>query len=167
MLLSPGPGAPKEAGVCPDMVRHCAEARLPMLGVCLGHQALGEVYGATVTHASELMHGKTSLVRHDGSGVLEGLPSPFTATRYHSLAVVADTVPDELVITGRTEAARRAPAASSWRCATATCRCTASSSTPSRCSPRAVTGCWRTGSRCAATPAPPERSHGMAPLVRR
>jgi para-aminobenzoate synthetase component 2 len=75
----------------------------PMLGVCLGHQALGEVFGATVTHASELMHGKTSRVRHDGSGVLEGLPSPFTATRYHSLAVVADTVPDELVITGRTD----------------------------------------------------------------
>ena len=105
VLLSPGPGAPKEAGVCPDMVRHCAEARLPMLGVCLGHQVLGEVYGATVTHASELMHGKTSLVRHDGSGVLEGLPSPFTATRYHSLAVVAETVPGDLVISGRTEAA--------------------------------------------------------------
>jgi para-aminobenzoate synthetase component 2 len=104
VLLSPGPGVPKEAGVCPDLVRHCAETRLPMLGVCLGHQVLGEVFGATVTHASELMHGKTSLVRHDGSGVLEGLPSPFTATRYHSLAVVADTVPDELAITGRTEA---------------------------------------------------------------
>ena len=103
VLLSPGPGVPKEAGVCPDMVRHCAEVAQPMLGVCLGHQALGEVFGATVTHASELMHGKTSLVRHDGTGVLEGLPSPFTATRYHSLAVVADTVPDELLITGRTD----------------------------------------------------------------
>jgi para-aminobenzoate synthetase component 2 len=103
VLLSPGPGTPKEAGVCPDMVRHCADERLPMLGVCLGHQALGEVFGATVTHASELMHGKTSLVRHDGSGVLEGLPSPFTATRYHSLAVVAETVPDELIVNGHTE----------------------------------------------------------------
>ena len=103
VLLSPGPGVPKEAGVCPDMVRHCADARQPMLGVCLGHQALGEVFGATVTHASELMHGKTSLVRHDGSGVLEGLPSPFTATRYHSLAVVDGTVPEELVVNGRTE----------------------------------------------------------------
>jgi para-aminobenzoate synthetase component 2 len=103
VLLSPGPGAPKDAGVCPDLVRHCADVAQPMLGVCLGHQALGEVFGATVTHASELMHGKTSQVRHDGSGVLEGLPSPFTATRYHSLAVVADTVPDELVITGRTD----------------------------------------------------------------
>jgi para-aminobenzoate synthetase component 2 len=103
VLLSPGPGVPKEAGVCPDMVRHCADARQPMLGVCLGHQALGEVFGATVTHASELMHGKTSLVRHDGSGVLEGLPSPFTATRYHSLAVVDGTVPEELVVNGRTD----------------------------------------------------------------
>jgi para-aminobenzoate synthetase component 2 len=103
VLLSPGPGVPKEAGVCPDMVRHCAEVRQPMLGVCLGHQALGEVFGATVTHASELMHGKTSLVRHDGTGVLEGLPSPFTATRYHSLAVVDETVPPELVVNGRTE----------------------------------------------------------------
>ena len=103
VLLSPGPGAPSEAGVCPAMVRHCADAGQPMLGVCLGHQALGEVFGATVTHAPELMHGKTSLVHHTGTGVLEGLPSPFTATRYHSLAVVADTVPDTLEITGRTD----------------------------------------------------------------
>jgi para-aminobenzoate synthetase component 2 len=102
VLLSPGPGTPADAGVSPDMVRHCAEVQLPMLGVCLGHQALGEVFGATVTHAEELMHGKTSLVHHGGDGVLHGLPDPFTATRYHSLAVVADTVPDELKITGRT-----------------------------------------------------------------
>jgi para-aminobenzoate synthetase component 2 len=85
------------------MVRWCADEAKPMLGVCLGHQALGEVFGGTVTHAPELMHGKTSLVRHDGEGVLEGLPSPFTATRYHSLAVVADTVPTELDVTGTTE----------------------------------------------------------------
>jgi para-aminobenzoate synthetase component II len=103
VLLSPGPGAPKDAGVCPAMVRHCADTGQPMLGVCLGHQALGEVFGATVTHASELMHGKTSQVRHGGRGVLDGLPSPFTATRYHSLAVIADTVPDELIITGYTD----------------------------------------------------------------
>jgi para-aminobenzoate synthetase component 2 len=103
ILLSPGPGAPKDAGVCPEMVLHCAAAAQPMLGVCLGHQALGEAFGATVTHASELMHGKTSLVFHDGSGVLDGLASPFTATRYHSLAVVAETVPDELLVTGQTE----------------------------------------------------------------
>jgi para-aminobenzoate synthetase component II len=103
ILLSPGPGAPKDAGVCPEMVRHCADTAKPMIGVCLGHQALGEAFGATVTHASELMHGKTSRVIHDGSGVLEGLPSPFTATRYHSLAVLPETVPDELLVTGRTD----------------------------------------------------------------
>ncbi len=103
VLLSPGPGTPAEAGVSPDMVRFCADDAKPMLGVCLGHQALGEVFGGVVTHAPELMHGKTSQVRHDGEGVLEGLPSPFTATRYHSLAVVADTVPGELDVTGTTE----------------------------------------------------------------
>ena len=103
VLLSPGPGVPSEAGVSPDMVRWCADRAKPMLGVCLGHQALGEVFGGTVTHAPELMHGKTSLVHHDGEGVLAGLPSPFTATRYHSLAVVADTVPDELEVTGSTD----------------------------------------------------------------
>ena len=102
VLLSPGPGAPSQAGVSPDMVRHCAATGRPLLGVCLGHQALGEVYGATVTHATELLHGKTSEVVHDGAGVLAGLPAPFTATRYHSLAVVEETVPDELEITGRT-----------------------------------------------------------------
>ncbi|HEX2805791.1 MAG TPA: gamma-glutamyl-gamma-aminobutyrate hydrolase family protein, partial [Kineosporiaceae bacterium] len=103
VLLSPGPGAPSEAGVCPQMVRHCADVAQPMLGVCLGHQALGEVFGATVTHAPELMHGKTSLVHHTATGVFDGLPSPFTATRYHSLAVVPGTVPDSLEITARTE----------------------------------------------------------------
>ena len=103
VLLSPGPGTPAEAGVSPDMVRWCAAEAKPMLGVCLGHQALGEVFGGVVTHAPELMHGKTSLVQHDGAGVLEGLPSPFTATRYHSLAVTADTVPGELEVTGTTE----------------------------------------------------------------
>ncbi len=103
VLLSPGPGTPSEAGVCPAMVEHCAEQAQPMLGVCLGHQALGEVFGGTVTHAPELMHGKTSPVHHRGQGVLESLPSPFTATRYHSLAVVADTVPDCLELTGWTD----------------------------------------------------------------
>ncbi len=102
VLLSPGPGAPADAGVCPEMVRRCARVGQPMLGVCLGHQALGEVFGATVTHASELMHGKTSQVEHDGTGVLLGLPTPFTATRYHSLAVLAHTVPDELIVNGQT-----------------------------------------------------------------
>ncbi|MDQ1288179.1 MAG: para-aminobenzoate synthetase component [Actinomycetota bacterium] len=103
VLLSPGPGTPSEAGVCPAMVRRCAETAQPLLGVCLGHQALGEAFGATVTHAPELMHGKTSLVHHAGSGVLDGLASPFTATRYHSLAVVPETVPAELEVTAWTD----------------------------------------------------------------
>ncbi len=103
VLLSPGPGTPSEAGVSPDMVRRCARTRQPMLGVCLGHQALGEVFGGTVAHAPELMHGKTSLVHHGGTGLLEGLPEPFTATRYHSLTVTADSVPAELVVTGTTD----------------------------------------------------------------
>jgi para-aminobenzoate synthetase component 2 len=84
-----------------QVIRDCAEAGTPMLGVCLGHQALGEVFGGTVTHAPELMHGKTSLVAHDGQGVFDGLPTPFTATRYHSLAVVDGTPSDELVVTAR------------------------------------------------------------------
>ena len=102
VLISPGPGTPRGAGRSMEVIRDCAAAGQPMLGVCLGHQALGEVFGATVTHAPELMHGKTSAVRHEGLGVLADLPSPFTATRYHSLAVVDGTVPDELVVTART-----------------------------------------------------------------
>jgi para-aminobenzoate synthetase component 2 len=103
VLLSPGPGTPARAGICPDMVRHCADTARPLLGVCLGHQALAEAFGATVTHAEELMHGKTSEVLHEGRGVLAGLPTPLTATRYHSLAVVPSSVPDDLVVTGRTQ----------------------------------------------------------------
>jgi para-aminobenzoate synthetase component 2 len=102
VLVSPGPGTPKEAGASMDVIAACAAERIPMLGVCLGHQALGEVFGGVVTHAPELMHGKTSLVQHEGHGVFSGLPSPFTATRYHSLAVVADSVPDELLVTAHT-----------------------------------------------------------------
>ncbi|WP_341359721.1 aminodeoxychorismate/anthranilate synthase component II [Georgenia sp. M64] len=102
VLVSPGPGAPKEAGASMEVIEACADRELPMLGVCLGHQALGEVFGGVVTHAPELMHGRTSVVEHTGEGVFDGLPSPFTATRYHSLAVVRETVPDELVITAAT-----------------------------------------------------------------
>ncbi|MFP3714829.1 aminodeoxychorismate/anthranilate synthase component II [Puerhibacterium sp. TATVAM-FAB25] len=102
VLVSPGPGTPKEAGASEDVIRACARSRTPMLGVCLGHQALAEVFGATVAHAPELMHGKTSLVEHGSTGVLDGLPSPFTATRYHSLAVVPESVPAELEVTGAT-----------------------------------------------------------------
>lgn len=102
VLVSPGPGTPKEAGSSIDVIRLCAQRAIPMLGVCLGHQALGEVFGGYVTHAPELMHGKTSLVEHTGQGVFRSLPSPFTATRYHSLAVVADSVPQELLVTAHT-----------------------------------------------------------------
>jgi para-aminobenzoate synthetase component 2 len=102
VLVSPGPGTPAEAGSSMDVIRECAQAGVPMLGVCLGHQALAEVYGGVVSHAPELMHGKTSQVEHDGEGVLTGLPSPFTATRYHSLAVENPTVPDDLEVTATT-----------------------------------------------------------------
>ncbi len=102
VLLSPGPGVPAAAGVTEEMVRWCA-GRVPVLGVCLGHQAIAEVYGGVVDRAQQLLHGRTSTVRHDGKGVLAGLPQPFTATRYHSLAVVDGTVPSELEVTARTE----------------------------------------------------------------
>ena len=102
VLVSPGPGTPAEAGSSMDVIRECAEAGVPMLGVCLGHQALAEVYGGVVSHAPELMHGKTSQVEHHGDSVLAGLPSPFTATRYHSLSVENPTVPDELEVTATT-----------------------------------------------------------------
>jgi len=102
VLVSPGPGTPAEAGASLDVIAECARTSTPMLGVCLGHQALGEAFGGTVTHAPELMHGKTSHVEHSGAGVLAGLPEPFTATRYHSLAVVDGTFSDELVVTART-----------------------------------------------------------------
>jgi para-aminobenzoate synthetase component 2 len=102
VLLSPGPGTPEDAGVCVDMVRACGEREQPMLGVCLGHQALGVAFGGVVSRAPELLHGKTSTVEHHGAGVLAGLPQPFTATRYHSLAIDPATVPDELEVTGST-----------------------------------------------------------------
>ncbi|MFG2138699.1 aminodeoxychorismate/anthranilate synthase component II [Streptomyces sp. NPDC048650] len=103
VLLSPGPGTPEQAGVCVDMVRHCAETGVPVFGVCLGMQSMAVAYGGVVDRAPELLHGKTSLVTHEGAGVFSGLPSPFTATRYHSLAVEPDTVPDELTVTAWTE----------------------------------------------------------------
>ncbi|UTT66163.1 aminodeoxychorismate/anthranilate synthase component II [Janibacter sp. CX7] len=103
VLISPGPGTPEEAGVSTAMIEACAERAQPMLGVCLGHQALGIVLGATVGRAPELLHGKTSRVLHDQTGVLAGLASPFTATRYHSLTIDPATVPDTLVPNGHTE----------------------------------------------------------------
>jgi para-aminobenzoate synthetase component 2 len=102
VLLSPGPGTPDRAGVCLDVIREYGGV-LPILGVCLGHQAIGAAFGATVTRAPELLHGKTSEVRHRAEGVLTGLPDPFTATRYHSLAVLPETLPAEIEVTGWTE----------------------------------------------------------------
>ena len=102
ILLSPGPGTPREAGVCSAIVEECA-GRVPILGVCLGHQVIAEVYGGIVDRAPELLHGKTSRVHHGGVGVMAGLPDGFIATRYHSLAVLPDSVPAELEVTGTTE----------------------------------------------------------------
>jgi para-aminobenzoate synthetase component 2 len=103
VLLSPGPGTPAQAGVSIPIVTAVLASGQPLLGVCLGHQAIAEAMGATVTHADELMHGKTSLINHDDSPFYDGVPQPFTATRYHSLAVVDGTVPDDLVVTSRTQ----------------------------------------------------------------
>ncbi|MFD5373781.1 aminodeoxychorismate/anthranilate synthase component II [Streptomyces griseoincarnatus] len=103
VLLSPGPGTPEEAGVCVDMVRHCAATGVPVFGVCLGMQSMQVAYGGVVDRAPELLHGKTSPVTHEGKGVFAGLPSPFTATRYHSLAAEPATVSAELEVTARTE----------------------------------------------------------------
>ena len=102
ILLSPGPGAPADAGICIDIVKELG-GEVPIFGVCLGHQAIAEAYGAVVSRAPELLHGKTSEVFHHNEGVLAPLKSPFIATRYHSLAVERDTLPDELVVTGETE----------------------------------------------------------------
>ena len=102
VLLSPGPGVPEDAGVCVDMVKGLAGS-VPVFGVCLGLQAIAVAYGAEVTRAPELLHGKTSEVHHKGEGVLAGLHDPFTATRYHSLAVDPPTVPEELEVTGATD----------------------------------------------------------------
>ncbi|GAA4657074.1 aminodeoxychorismate/anthranilate synthase component II [Streptomyces chumphonensis] len=103
VLLSPGPGTPEEAGVCVDMVRHCADTGVPVFGVCLGMQSMVVAYGGVVGRAPELLHGKTSAVVHEGAGVFTGLPSPFTATRYHSLAAEPATVPEALRVTARTD----------------------------------------------------------------
>jgi para-aminobenzoate synthetase component 2 len=102
VLISPGPGTPQQAGNSMALVEACAARELPLFGVCLGHQAIGAVYGAPIVRAPELLHGKTSEVLHEGGGVLAGLPTPFTATRYHSLTVEESGLPPEIEVTGRT-----------------------------------------------------------------
>ncbi|MEM1190979.1 MAG: aminodeoxychorismate/anthranilate synthase component II [Pseudomonadota bacterium] len=101
IVISPGPCTPTEAGVSMETIEHFA-GRLPLLGICLGHQSIGQVFGGTIVRARRVMHGKTSPIHHDGSGVFAGLPSPFTATRYHSLVVERETLPDELSVTAWT-----------------------------------------------------------------
>ncbi|GAN80227.1 anthranilate synthase component II [Acidocella aminolytica] len=103
VVLSPGPCTPNEAGICLPMVQAAAEAKLPLFGVCLGHQAIGQAFGGQVVRAPEPVHGKTSLVFHDNTDVFEGLPNPFTATRYHSLIVQRASLPASLVTTAWTE----------------------------------------------------------------
>ena len=102
VLLSPGPGTPERAGASIALVHACAHSGTPLLGVCLGHQAIGVAFGATVDRAPELLHGKTSTVFHRNTGVLEGLPDPFTATRYHSLTILPETLPETLQVTAQT-----------------------------------------------------------------
>jgi len=102
VLISPGPGRPQDAGNAMALVTGCAQRAIPLLGVCLGHQAIGAVFGAPIVRAPELLHGKTSDIAHDGTGVLVGLPSPFTATRYHSLAIEESALPPEILVTGHT-----------------------------------------------------------------
>jgi para-aminobenzoate synthetase component 2 len=103
VLISPGPGTPERAGISVAMVHYCAEKKIPLFGVCLGHQAIAVAFGGTVSQAPEILHGKTSQVFHRGMGVLKDIPSPFNATRYHSLAVERASVPPEIEITGETE----------------------------------------------------------------
>ena len=102
IVLSPGPCTPNEAGVSLELIRRMA-GEVPILGVCLGHQAIGQAFGGRVVHAQTLMHGKTSPIHHNGEGVFKGLPSPYTATRYHSLAIERDSCPDELEVTAWTD----------------------------------------------------------------
>ena len=100
-LISPGPCTPDEAGISLDLVAACAAEKRPLLGVCLGHQAIGQHFGGRVVRARDLMHGKTCPIEHDGTGLFEGLPSPFTATRYHSLIVAEEDLPSDLVVNAR------------------------------------------------------------------
>ena len=139
ILLSPGPCTPQEAGVLIPLIEHLATLpageQVRTLGVCLGHQAIGAAFGGKVVRAPELMHGKTSLIAHDGKTVFRGLPQPMTCTRYHSLIVEDSSFPHGALEISARVLSPRAATASSWRCATAHCRSKACSSTLSPCSP--------------------------------
>ncbi|MBI3600871.1 MAG: aminodeoxychorismate/anthranilate synthase component II [Nitrospinae bacterium] len=102
IVISPGPCTPKEAGVSVDLIKHFA-GRIPILGVCLGHQSIGYAFGGEIVHAKKLMHGKTSMIHHDGKTIFENLPNPFEATRYHSLVIERESIPDELEIIAETD----------------------------------------------------------------
>lgn len=102
IVLSPGPKSPKEAGICLDTVKYFS-GKKPILGICLGHQTIGEAFGATVSYAKTIFHGKQSVIEHDGTGIFEGINSPIKVARYHSLAIVEDTIPDCLKVTAKTE----------------------------------------------------------------
>ena len=109
IVMSPGPCDPDRAGICLDLVPAATEAGVPLLGVCLGHQAIGQAFGGQVVRAPEIMHGKLSRIEHRGTGVLDGLPSPFQATRYHSLIVAYETLPEVLEVTAETRTADDRP----------------------------------------------------------
>jgi anthranilate synthase/aminodeoxychorismate synthase-like glutamine amidotransferase len=102
VVVSPGPCTPREAGISINVIEHMS-GKVPVLGVCLGHQSIGEAFGGDVVRAPQLMHGKTSFIQHDGAGIFQGLPSPFIATRYHSLIVERETLPETLEVTAQTE----------------------------------------------------------------
>jgi len=129
ILLSPGPCDPAQAGICLALTQAAAETKTPLMGVCLGHQTIGEAFGGKVIRCHEIVHGKMGLMHHTGKGLFAGLPTPFEATRYHSLVVERDTLPDCLEITAERQNWTTAP---SWACSTATCQSTACNSTPNR-----------------------------------
>ena len=140
IVISPGPCTPREAGITVPLVRAAAAAGVPLLGVCLGHQAIGEAFGGDVVRADRLMHGKTTMVAHSAHPLFAALPSPFEVMRYHSLVVAPGALPGELEVTAWS--ADRPPAARSWRCAIASYRSTGCSSIPSRSAPITESGSW-------------------------